>query len=301
MQVEFDTPIDCVADFTYNFYWQHRGAKLNPDEAMPSQVGSDYTFRDVVETLKRGEDVHIRGDVGHRLCSSMGVDLKFFSGTGRSISVGTVTVDGNVDTRLGISMIAGAIYVSGVVKAPVGNVIEVDSDREGFRKFRSITDVVCDGLRDDLLIPPNTISDRELHLCDGIVRDTVGARCSRPARIYVDGDVALSTGILMQAGEVVVAGNAGMNSGALLNGGTVVIKGDAGEFAGIDMKSGVLIVGGRSSGYLGANKRGGVIYTRGANALPPSKEVPVVGEDIALLIRSLSISQIHAMMFKKYI
>ena len=263
MQIEFDAPIDCVADFTYNFYWQHKGAKLNPDEAMPSQVDSDYTFRDVVETLKRGEDVHIRGDVGHRLCSSMGVDLKFFSGTGRSITAGTVTVDGNVDTRIGISMVAGAIYVSGVVKAPIGNVIEVDSDREGYRKFRSITDVVCGGLKNDSLTPPNTISEEELHLCDGIVRDTVGARCSRTARIYVDGDVALSTGILMKAGEVVVAGNAGMNSGALLNGGTVVIKGDAGEFAGIDMKSGVLIVGGRSSGYLGANKRGGVIYARG--------------------------------------
>jgi formylmethanofuran dehydrogenase subunit C len=301
MQIEFDAPIDCVADFTYNFYWQHKGAKLNPDAAMPSQVDSDYTFRDVVETLKSGEDVHIRGDVGHRLCSSMGVDLKFFSGTGRSITVGTVTVDGNVDTRLGISMLAGAIYVSGAVKAPVGNVIEVDSDREGYRKFRSITDVVCDGLRNDSLAPPNTVSDKELHLCDGIVRDTVGARCDCTARIYVDGDVALSTGILMQAGEVVVAGNAGMNTGVLLSGGTVVIKGDAGEFAGIDMKSGVLIVGGRSSGYLGANKRGGVIYARGANALPPSKEVPVMGEDVTLLVRSLSISQIHAMMFKKYV
>jgi formylmethanofuran dehydrogenase subunit C len=301
MQVEFDTPIDCVADFTYNFYWQHRGAKLNPDKAMPAQVGSDYTFRDVVETLKRGEDVYIRGDVGHRLCSSMGVDLKFFSGRGRSIPVGTVSVDGNVDTRLGISMVAGAIYVSGAVKAPVGNVIEVDSDREGYRKFRSITDVVCDGLRNDSLAPPNTIRDKELNLCDGIVRDTVGARCDCNARINVDGDVALSTGILMKAGEVVIAGNAGMNSGALLNGGIVVIKGDAGEFAGIDMRSGVLIVGGRSSGYLGANKRGGVIYARGAQALPPAKEVPVTGKDVTLLIRSLGISQIHAMMFKKYV
>jgi formylmethanofuran dehydrogenase subunit C len=105
----------------------------------------------------------------------------------------------------------------------------------------------------------------------------------------------------MEAGEVVVDGNAGMNSGALLSGGTVVIKGDVGEFAGIDMKSGVLVVGGKSSGYVGAKKRGGVIYVRGAKALPPSKEVPVVGEDIALLIRSLGISQIQAMMFKKYI
>ena len=301
MQIEFDAPIDCVADFTYNFYWQHRGTKLNPDETMPAQLGSDYTFRDVVEALKRGKDVHILGDVGHRLCSSMGVDLKFFSGTGRSITVGTVIVDGNVDTRMGISMTAGTIYVNGSVKAPTGNVIEVKSDREGYKKFRSITDVVCNGLRDDSLMLPNFLRDRELCLCDGVIRDTVGARCDCTARIYVEGDLALSTGILMEAGEVVVDGNTGMNSGALLSGGTVVIKGDVGEFAGIDMKSGVLVVGGKSSGYVGAKKRGGVIYVRGAKALPPSKEVLVVGEDVALLIRSLGISQIQAMMFKKYI
>jgi len=301
MQLELSAPVDCIADFTYNFYWQHRGSKLEPSDPIPHQEGSAYTYRDVVEALKRGDDIHVTGDVGHRLCSSFGVDLHFFSGTGATIPVGDVIVDGNVDTRMGISMTAGVVYVAGAIKAPTGNVVEVASDRTGYRKYRSITDVVCNGLRDDTLVPPNVLSGKQLTVSDGLVRDTVGARCTCDARICVEGDVDLSTGILMRLGTVVVTGSAGMNSGALLNGGTVVIRGDADAFAGIDMRSGVLLIGGTPQGYLGANKRGGTIYARGAKALPPSKAVAVTGNDIALVSRHLGISQLHAMMFKKFV
>ncbi|MDD1721743.1 MAG: tributyrin esterase, partial [Euryarchaeota archaeon] len=95
-------------------------------------------------------------------------------------------------------------------------------------------------------------------------------------------------------------GDAGMNSGALLNGGTVIIKGNAGAFAGIDMKGGTLAVGGTVQGYLGANKRGGIIYAQGAKALPPSHATAVAGDDLAFLSKALGISQLHAMMFKKF-
>jgi formylmethanofuran dehydrogenase subunit C len=105
----------------------------------------------------------------------------------------------------------------------------------------------------------------------------------------------------MRLGTVIVTGTAGMNSGALLNGGTVIIHGDTDAFAGIDMKSGVLLVGGTPQGYLGANKRGGTIYARGANALPPSKARAVTGKDITLISKHLGISQLHAMMFKKFV
>ena len=238
MQLELSAPVDCIADFTYNFYWQHRGAKLEPDAPIPHQEGSTYSYRDVVEALKRREDVYICGDVGHRLCSSFGVDLRFFSGSGGNIAVGSVIVDGDVDTRMGISMVSGAVYVAGAAKPPIGNVVEVASDRTGYRKYRSITDVVCNGLGDDALIPPNVLSNTQLQLSDAIVRDTVGARCACDARICVAGDVDLSTGILMKRGTVIVTGNAGMNSGALLNGGTVIIRGNAEAFAGIDMQVG---------------------------------------------------------------
>jgi formylmethanofuran dehydrogenase subunit C len=227
--------------------------------------------------------------------------LHFFSGTGATIPVGDVIVDGDVDTRMGISMTAGVVYVAGAVKTPIGNVIEVASDRSGYRKYRSITDVVCNGLRGDTLVPPNVLSGKQLTVSDGLVRDTVGARCACDARICVEGDVDLSTGILMRLGTVIVTGTAGMNSGALLNGGTVVIHGDADAFAGIDMKSGVLLVGGTPQGYLGANKRGGTIFARGAKALPPSKARAVTGNDIALISKHLGISQLHAMMFKKFV
>jgi len=56
------------------------------------------------------------------------------SGTGRHHPVGDVIVDGDVDTRMGISMTAGVVYVAGVVKVPIGNVIEVASDRSEYRK-----------------------------------------------------------------------------------------------------------------------------------------------------------------------
>lgn len=301
MELELSAPVDCVADFTYNFYWQHRGSMLEPSDRIPHQEGSGYTYRDVVEALKRGDDVYVSGDVGHRLCSSFGVDLHFFSGTGATIPVGDVIVDGNVDTRMGISMTAGVVYVAGAVKVPIGNVIEVASDRSGYRKYRSITDVVCNGLRSDTLVPPNVLSGKQLTVSDALVRDTVGARCACDARICVEGDVDLSTGILMRLGTVIVTGTAGMNSGALLNGGTVIIHGDTDAFAGIDMKSGVLLVGGTPQGYLGANKRGGTIYARGAKALPPSKARAVTGNDITLISKHLGISQLHAMMFKKFV
>ena len=153
MQLELSEPVDCVADFTYDFYWQHRGAKLKPDDPIPHQEGSNYTYRDVVEALKRKENIFILGDVGHRFCSSFGVDLRFFSGSGGKIPVGNIIVDGDVDTRMGISMVSGAIYVAGAVKPPIGNVVEVASDRTGYQKYRSITDVVCNGLGDDTLAP----------------------------------------------------------------------------------------------------------------------------------------------------
>jgi len=301
MQLELSAPVDCIADFTYNFYWQHRGSKLEPNDRIPHQEGSAYAYRDVVEALKRGDDVHVSGDVGHRLCSSFGVDLHFFSGTGAPIPVGDVIVDGNVDTRMGISMTAGAVYVAGSVKAPIGNVIEVVSDRTGYKKYRSITDIVCNGLHDDKLAPPNVLSDKQLTVSDALVRDTVGARCACDALIRVKGDADLSTGILMRRGTVIVTGNAGMNSGALLNGGTVIIRGDAAAFAGIDMRSGVLVIGGTPKGYLGANKRGGTIYARRAKALPPAQALAVTGNDIALLSAHLGISQLHAMTFKKFV
>ena len=301
MQLELSAPVDCIADFTYNFYWQHRGSKLEPTDRIPHQEGSAYTYRDIVDGLKRGETVYVNGDVGHRLCSSLGVDLHFFSGTGASIPVGDVVIDGNVDTRMGISMMSGAIYVAGAVKAPIGNIIEVESDRAGYRKYRSITEVVCKGLRGDRLVPPNVLSDTQLVVSDARVRDTVGARCTCDARICIQGDVDLSTGILMRDGTVIVTGSAGMNSGALLSGGTVIVRGDAAEFGGIDMKSGTLIIGGTPRGYLGANKRGGTIYARRAEALPPAQALAVTGNDIRLVSKHLGISQVEAMMFKKFV
>jgi len=192
--INLKEPVDCICDFTYNFYWQHKGEKLDPTWKIPD---NDYTFADAVEHLKRGDTVKINGDVGHRLCSSMGVDLKHFGGRGGAIKVGKVIVEGNVDTRMGISMVMGEIYVKGDVKEPIGNIVEVNSDIKGYRKFRSITDIMMHSLGKDKLTK-NKLMDNTLLIDDGIVRDTVGARLDRGVEVVVKGDVDLSTGILMR-------------------------------------------------------------------------------------------------------
>ncbi|MBK5190645.1 MAG: formylmethanofuran dehydrogenase, partial [Methanosarcinales archaeon] len=140
MELKLSSPQDCIGDFTYNFIWQHKGARLNPTETIPSQLGTSYSYEAVVEALKSGEDVHIKGDVGTRLGSSLGVNLVYFGGNGKELpEVGSIVVDGNAGSHLGLSMLSGAIYVKGEVTEPLGNVVQVGSDLDGYKKFVSIT------------------------------------------------------------------------------------------------------------------------------------------------------------------
>lgn len=288
MELKLASPQDCIGDFTYNFIWQQRGAKLKPTDTIPSQFVTSYSYEAVVEALKRGEDVHIKGDVGTRLGSSLGVDLVYFGGKGKELpEVGSLIVDGNVGSRLGMSMLSGALYVKGEVTEPLGNVVQVQSDLEGYKKFVSITWLVHhpEKLNRDGLGKPNEFKDGKLLLADGIVRDTVAARCRKEATVHVRGDAGLSVGILMRRGFVIIAGNAGMNAAALLNGGTIVVLGDAAEFLGVVMKKGVAFVKGNARGYIGAQMTGGRIICRRTKPIPPVKEKKLEKEDFALLGR----------------
>ena len=296
MHIELIQPIDCLCDFTYDFYWQHKGERLSPSAIIPHQKGTSYTYEDLVSCLKKEEDVHIKGNVGRRLGSSPGVDLKFFGGTGRPVDVGSIIVDGDIDTRMGISMVTGAIYVNGNIKQPTGNVIEVKSDRAGYRKFVSVTGLLHEGFKDEIL-PPNVLSGDDLFLKDGIIRDTIAARLEADKTITVEGDAGMSTGILMKRGFVRVDGDSGMNTGVLMRGGVVIVN-NTGEFAGAYMKGGILIIRGKAKGYVGANMKGGTVFYKGEAMLPA---VPVDGSDIRMLVRFLGISQVEAMMFKKFL
>jgi len=296
MHIELIQPVDCLCDFTYDFYWQHKGERLLPSGIIPHQKGTFYTYEDLVSCLKKGEEVHIKGNVGRRLGSSLGVDLKFFGGTGRPIDVGSIIVDGDIDTRMGISMVKGAIYANGNVKQPIGNVVEVKSDRAGYRKFRSVTGLLHEGLNDEIL-PPNILSGNDLFLKDAIIRDTIAARLDADKTVTVEGDAGMSTGILMKRGFVRVDGDTGMNTGVLMRGGVVIVN-NTGEFAGAYMKGGTLIIRGKAKGYVGANMKGGVIFYRGEAMLPAS--APDEG-DIKMLVRHLDISKVEAMMFRKFL
>ncbi len=300
IEIEFTSTQKCVCDFTYNFYWQHQGKDLDPDGVIPDQKDTDYTYRDLVTALREKGIVKIKGDAGKRLCSNAGADMRYFGGTGGIGDSGTVIVDGNVGTRMGMGMASGSIYVSGKVAEPLGNIIEVQSDLAGFKKYRSITDLLHNGSKDGL-IPPNTFDGTRLTLADGIRRDTIAARCSADRKIVVNGDADLSVGMLMRAGELRVCGDVKMNAGTLLSGGTVVIEGNAGEFAAADMRAGVLIIKGKSKGFVGGKMRGGAVFLKGGGAvIPPVRKVSLNGGDYRLLIRTMRTNQIEAMMYTKY-
>ena len=302
IEITFTSPEKCVCDFTYNFYWQHQGKELDPDATVPSQKGTDYTYRDLVTSMRHKETFRINGDVGKRFCSNAGADLRYFGGTGGIIELGTAIVDGNAGTRMGMGLASGSIYVSGTVAEPMGNIIEVESDMAGFRKYRSITEFLHGDVSDRLL-PANTFDEntQTLTLCDGVLRDTIAARCSADCTVIVQGDVDLSAGMLMKRGLLRVCGDAGMNAGTLLAGGTVIIEGNTGEFAAADMRGGVLIVKGRSKGFVGGKMKGGTIFLKGGGAvLPPARKVATNGADYRLLMQLIRTNQIDAMTYTKY-
>src|SRR5659263_726243 len=186
MLLELSGPVDCLCDFTYDFFWQHRGSRLSPSAIIPNQKSSSYTYEDLVSALKNREDVNIIGNVGKRLGSSLGVDLKFFGGTGKTLRTGSIIVDGDIDTRMGISMVTGAVYVKGNVKEPMGNVVEVESDRASYRMFMSITYLLAQA-SDEKILKPNSLEGGCIYLKDYIIRDTIGGRLDADKKIIVDG------------------------------------------------------------------------------------------------------------------
>jgi len=162
--------IDNLCDYTYNFTWQNN--KIRPQNVIPSQTGTGYTYKDLIDELRKGGEIRISGNAGKRLCYSMGVDLKHLGGTGATEKAGKIYIEGSVSSEMGMGMVSGTIYVKGIVEEPLGNVVEVVSDEAGFRKFRSITDILCQGQVNDELIN-NDYDERKNHLLlnDGIMRE----------------------------------------------------------------------------------------------------------------------------------
>ncbi len=299
MELELTERVDNLCDYTYNFTWQNN--KLRPENIVPSQKGTSYTFKDLVDELKKGREVRIIGSAGKRVGYSMGVDLKHFGGTGAPEKAGKIYVEGEVSSEMGMGMVSGAIYVKGSIEEPVGNVIEVVSDEPGYRKFRSITEILCTGLGRDVLVRTKYEEQKKhLLLNDGVLRGTIAARCDCEASVTIEGDVYNGTGLLMQKGAVCVRGDAGMNTGAHLDGGTVIVEGTAGEFAGAYMKKGVLILR-DAKGFVGANMKDGVIFARKkVKTAPPVEELEMAQEDAKMIMKYLDIGHVEAMGYHKY-
>jgi len=284
---------NCLCDFTFDFYWQHQGSRFDPD-----QIINDISFRQLVEVLRKGEIVRIKGDVGSRLGSSLGVDLVKLGGKGEAIeATGRILVDGDVGSRMGISMLRGAIYVSGRIKEPLGNVIETMTDLTGYRKFISVTEALEKSIS---VLEPNIQDRHGLVIRDGILRDTLGTRnqCERALRSR--GDVGMSTGILMRSGLIDVTGNADRNTGVLLQGGRIVIKGSTGDFTGSEMRGGEIFVKGNAGSFACGKMKGGVVYAESGKPLPPARARMLKAEEQALVARALGISPLYAMMYKRF-
>jgi formylmethanofuran dehydrogenase subunit C len=282
----------CLCDFTFDFFWQHQGRRLDMDQTV-----SGISFREMVQALTRGETVEILGDAGSRLGSSLGVDLLRLGGKGGPIeATGKIIVDGNVGSHMGISMQRGAIYVSGEIKSPMGNVVQVQSDLNGYRKFVSVTETLEKSLP---VLEPNTADKNGLTICDGILRDTLGARNPTDKTVLLQGDAGMSTGILMHAGLIEVLGDAGPNTGVLMRGGRIVVRGRAGDFTGAEMRGGEILVEGDAGSFTCARMKGGAVYAKGGKSVPPARAQMLSSQELAALAKALKIPMLHAMMYRK--
>lgn len=283
----------CLGDFTFDFYWQHQGSRLDRDQTV-----SSISLRQIVEGLCQGETINISGDAGSRLGSSLGVDLIRLGGKGGPIeTTGRIVVDGNIGSRMGISMLRGLIYVSGRVEAPLGNVIEVESDLTGYRKFVSATEALEKGIK---VLEPNILDERGLIIEDGILRDTLGARNPIDKTVRLQGDAGMSTGILMTSGQIEVLGDADRNTGVLIRGGRIVVRGNTGDFTGAEMRGGEVFIEGDAGSFTCARMRGGAVYAREGKPLPPARAQMLNSSEQIKVARVLQLAPLHAMMYRKF-
>ncbi len=290
-------PIDNLCDYTFNFCWND--SKLQPVDVIPSQEDTSFTYADLVAELRAGRNVCIDGDTGKRLAYGVGTDIKHMGGTGRTEMAGNIFVEGDVGPEAGMGMAAGSLYIKGDIEEPLGNILEVTSDIEGYRKFRSITDLLSNGLGKDTL-KNNSLSENTLKLNDGILRGTIGSRCNWQGTVLVEGDVYNGTGVLMQQGTIIIKGDAGMNTGSHLDGGTVVVHGSVGEFSGAYMKAGRLIFL-NAKGYVGAGMTGGTIYSKKKSSTsPPAAKTRLEKDDIEFIRKNMETGRVESMLYNKY-
>lgn len=299
IEIEFSAEVDYLCDYTFNFYWHNKNVK--PDSVIPLQNGTGFTYQNLVDELRTDGELRIKGNAGKNFAYSLGADLQHFGGSGGIEKAGTIFLDGNAGPETGMGMVAGTLYISGDIEYPLGNIIEVESDVSGYRKFRSITDILCNGtIGDELMDNELNAAERTLVLSDGIPRGTVAARCPCDAKVIIEGDAYNGTGLLAKEATIIVNGNAGMNTGSHLNGGMVVVHGSVGEFSGAYMKDGKLIFL-TAGGFIGAGMEGGSIYSKSkAKTSPPAEKTKMKGEDSSLIRKLMDAGRVESMLYNKY-
>lgn len=296
---EFKADMDYLCDYTFNFYWHNK--ELEPDSVIPFQTGTEYTYRDFVDELKACGQLHIKANAGRNFAYSLGADLQHLGGSGKINRAGTIFLEGNAGPETGMGMVSGVLYISGRIEYPLGNIIELESDVPGYRKFRSVTDILCNGTGGDKLTANEyNEAEKTLILTDGIPRGTIAARCPCDATVIIENDAHNGTGMLAEKGTVIVKGNAGMNTGSHLNGATVAVHGNVGEFAGAYMKKGILAFL-SAGGFIGAGMQGGTIYSKSrAKTSPPAARTGMKGSDSPVIRKLMDTGRVESMLYNKY-
>ncbi|MDK2940205.1 MAG: hypothetical protein PWQ51_2370, partial [Methanolobus sp.] len=201
IEIALEGTADYICDYTFNFYWHNNS--LNPDSLIPGQNRTTFSYRDIVNELKSGGNIRITGNAGKNFAYSLGADIKHLGGSGEIEKAGRIFIDGNVGPEAGMGMVSGTLYVKGNIEYPLGNIVELASDVPEYRKFRSITDILCNGtVNDELIENEFNESEKTLILKDGVPRGTVAARCNCDSKVIIEGDAYNGTAMLARKATV---------------------------------------------------------------------------------------------------
>jgi formylmethanofuran dehydrogenase subunit C len=118
--------------------------------------------------------------------------------------------------------------------------------------------------------------------------------------IHIDGNVGMSTGILMRKGQIRVFGRAGRNTGVLMRSGRIVVMGSTDDFTGAEMRGGEIFIKGHAGCYACAGMLGGSIYAQSGKAMPPAKEHMLNHYELATVARTFELNPIHAMVYRRW-
>jgi formylmethanofuran dehydrogenase subunit C len=192
----------------------YMSALINSSEERDFRIHTQHLgFHPAYLGYRNEKNLTILGSTGHCL----GLDML----------AGSITVEDDVEGKVGKNMRGGAIAIQGNVFGEVGS-----------------------GMRGGEI------------LVDGDAEYDIGGKMSG-GNITIRGDVAHNLGKEMKGGSILVAGNAKASVGLEMEDGTILVKGSAGKFVGCAMRGGRIRILGDVGAEAGKHMLGGEIEMEG--------------------------------------